>query len=121
MSQTKLTITNFRITDLQLGLHFKNIEKVQVHVKIRSNAFTPINPEDPTILVKSKIEYLSDQTDEVQIKCSTEHIFTLDPVPENRLEDIADPCNKMITENIGHKIESIISAMGYDFSILEGN
>lgn len=119
MQKFGITLTDFRITDMQIALHFENEGNTHTHMTVRSNAFEPTNHEDPTLLVKSEIEYYSDQTDEIKIKCFAEHVFTFDPIPEDRLKDTAAPCNQIIADNVGKKIEAIIRDMGYELSVVE--
>lgn len=119
MQKFEITLTDFRITDMQITLHFENEGNTHTRMTVRSNAFEPTNREDPTLLVKSEIEYYSDQTDEIKIKCSAEHVFTFDPIPEDRLKDTAAPCNQIIADNMGKKIEVIIRDMGYEFSAIK--
>ena len=119
MQKFEITLTDFRITDMQIALRFGNEGNTHTRITVHSNAFEPTNREDPTLLVKSEIEYYSDQTDEIKIKCSAEHVFTFDPIPEDRLKDTAAPCNQIIADNISEKVEAIIRDMGYEFSVVE--
>ena len=117
MSEYKVELVQSRINKIDINIEMQNDSAVQIESKYRASVYEPNDERDPTALVKVECNFKDIANKLLEVSCVAELIFTMDPIPEDRVEILGQQTREIIQEEITKKVVGILDGMGHKIAI----
>ena len=119
MFEYKVELVQFKINKLDVVLALEEATVLQMDSHYSASVFEPKDATDPTALVKVECK-IRDVTEKLLVvTCTADLVFTIDPIPENRIEILGQNTRDIIQKALTEKITTILNDMGHKIALAE--
>lgn len=117
MSEYKVELVQSRINKIDINIEMQEDYAVQIESQYKASVYEPNDEKDPTALIKVECDFKDAASKLLEVSCVAELFFTIDPIPENRVEILGQQTREIIQEEMTNKILSILDGMGHKIAI----
>lgn len=116
MSEYKVDLVQCKINSIDISVDMKESVVLQMESQFSASVFEPNDVSDPTALIKVDCEIKDATGKMLNVTCSAELVFAIDPIPENRVQVLRKYTHKAIQEEISQRVVTILNGMGHNFA-----
>lgn len=117
MSEYKVELVQSKINKISITVEMEDDSAVQIESQYVATVFEPNDANDPTVLVKVECNLRDPAKKLLEVSCTAELIFAINPTPENRVEILSIQTREMIQEELNKLVVSVLDSMGHKIAI----
>ena len=117
MSEYKVELVQSRINKINIDIEMQDDTAVQIESQYKASVYEPNDEKDPTALIKVECDFKDSASKLLGVSCVAELFFTIDPIPENRVEILGQQTREIIQEELTKKVVDILEKMGHKIAI----
>ena len=117
MAEYKVELVQSHINKIDISIDMQENAAVQIESQYMASVYEPNDENDPTSLVKVECKLKDIANKSLEVSCVAELFFTIDPIPEDRVEILGQQTRQIIQEEITKKIVNILDGMGHKIAI----
>lgn len=116
MSEYKVELVQCQITEINIHVDLEENTALQIESEFFASIFEPNDAADPTTMLKVECSFKDPTSKLLDVKCSAELVFSLDPIPEKRIEVLSGNTREAIQEELTKRVVAILKNMGHNFA-----
>lgn len=116
MSEYKVDLVQCKINNIAIRVDMEESIVLQMESQFSASVFEPNDVSDPTTLIKVDCEIKDATGKMLNIACSAELVFAIDPIPEDRIQVLSQKTRTAIQEELTQRIVTILNGMGHKFA-----
>ena len=117
MSEYKVELVQFRINKINVNVQMQEDSVVKIESQYKASVYEPNDEKDPTTLIKVEYSFNDTENKLLEVLCVAELFFTIDPIPENRVEILRQQTREIIQEEMTKKVVGILDGMGHQIAV----
>ena len=117
MSDYKVELVQSQINKINIMIEMQDDSAVQIESQYTATVFEPNDTDDPTVLVKVDCNFKDCTGKLLEVSCEAELVFSIEPIPEDRIEILSQQSRETIQEIISKKVVTILEGMGHKIAI----
>lgn len=117
MLEYKVELVQSQINKISIAIEMQSDSAVQIDSQYTATVFEPNDANDPTALIKVECSLRDPAGKMLDVSCSAELIFSIEPIPENRVEILSQKTREIIQNEVSNKVVSILDSMGHKIAI----
>ncbi len=116
MIEYKVELIHFKITKMNVSIDMEEDTVVEIRNEYNAAIFEPNDLSDPTSLIKVDCFFKDASGKVVDVFCSAELVFSIDPVPENRVAVLQQETRALLHKLMTQRIIEILEKMGHSMA-----
>ena len=116
MSEYKVELVEAKIKKIEVMIELEEDTALQINSEYSASVFEPNDVNDPTALVKVEATFKDATEKMLDVTCSADFIFMIDPIPEDRVEILSKTTRTTIQEELTAKLVAVLNGMGHKFA-----
>ena len=119
MSEYKVELVQLKINKLKVMVALEEATALQMNSQYSASVFEPNDSADPTALVKVECNFKDATEKMLAVTCVADLFFTIDPLPDDRIEILSQNTRDIIQRALTEKITTILNDMGHKIALAE--
>lgn len=119
MSEYIVELVQLKINDLEVAIALEEATVLQMNSHYAASVFEPNDAADPTVLVKVECKFNDVTGKLLVVTCTADLVFTIDPIPEDRIEILSQNTRDIIQKALTEKVTTILNNMGHKIAFAE--